>query len=147
MSKRLTQKKLDQLFKVYCEKQSSQYVSKKCAISRTTVDKYKRLEDWDGRLAKVQQKAREKQDDNLADFLGERMKYANFFVGKILEMVQAGGQVSKNPAADLDKMIRLELLLRGEADSRQETKETGLKDVSTEELLKMRNKLIKETDI
>jgi len=77
--------------------------------------------------------------------LAQNLKVVQFAKGKILELIQAGGQVSKSPAADLDKMIRLELLLRGEADSRIETKETGLKDVSTEKLLKMQKRLRKSS--
>jgi len=140
MSKRLAQKRLDKMFKTYCEKQSSQYVSKKCAISRTTVDKYKRLEDWRGRLVGIQRKAQAKQDDNLANSLAENLKIVQFAKDKIVKLIKRG-QITKKPAADLDKMIRLELLLRGEADSRPELVDNRLKDISTETLLIMQRKL------
>jgi hypothetical protein len=142
MAKKLTQKQLDGMFKAYCEKQSEHYVSQKCAISRNTVRKYKRLEGWDARLVGIQQKAQEKQDDNLAKILADNLKYVKYAKGKIIELMQVGGAISKNPVSDLDKMIRLELLLRGEADSRSEVIDRKLKDVPTEMLLKMQKELI-----
>ena len=145
MAKKLTQKKLNSMFKAYCEKQSVRYVSRKCRCSHVTARKYRDLQGWDNRVAQIQHKAQEKQDESLADSLAQNLKVVQFAKDKILELIQAGGQVSKSPAADLDKMIRLELLLRGEADSRIETKETGLKDVSTEKLLKMQKRLRKSS--
>jgi len=142
MAKRLQQKKIDQMFKVWVERQSVQYVSRKCSVSPTTVRRYKRLEDWDGRLAGIQQKAQAKQDDNLAKTLADNLKFVKYAKGKVIELMQAGGAVSKNPVSDLDKMIRLELLLRGEADSRTDkVRNNELKDIPTEELIRMQKAL------
>ena len=142
MAKKLSQKTLDKMFKAYCERQSVHYVSKKYTVSRNTVDKYKRLQNWDGRLAKIQQKAQEKQDDNLAKVLADNLRFVKYAKGKVIELMQAGGQVSRTPVSDLDKMIRLELSLMGQVDSRAETvRNNELKDVPTEELIRMQKAL------
>ena len=90
MAKKLTQKKLNAMSKVYCEKQSIEYIARKCRVSHTTARKYKRFNDWDGRLVGIQQKAQEKQDDNLAESLANNLKVVMFAKGKILELVQSG---------------------------------------------------------
>jgi len=141
MAKKLSQKQLDEMFKVWVERQSVNFVAKKCKVSHTTVEKYRKLHDWDGRLAGVQQKAQDKQDDNLAKVLADNLKVVKYAKGKVIELMQAGGVVTKNPVSDLDKMIRLELLLRGEADSRTETVDRKLKDISTKDLQKMLKEL------
>jgi len=140
VAKKLTQKKLDTMFKVWVERQSVNFVAKKCKVSHTTIEKYMELQDWVGRLAAVQLKAQAKQDDNLANSLAENLKIVQFAKDKIVKLIKRG-QITKKPAADLDKMIRLELLLRGEADSRPELVDNRLKDISTETLLIMQRKL------
>ncbi len=142
MAKRLQQQKIDQMFKVWVERQSVEYVSRKCSVSPTTVRRYKRLHDWDSRLKSIQQKAQAKQDDNLAKVLSDNLKFVKYAKGKVIELMQAGGTVSKNPVSDLDKMIRLELLLRGEADLRTDkVRNNELKNVPTEELIRMKKAL------
>ena len=145
MSKKLTQKKLDSLFACYCEKQSVNNVAKTCKVSHTTVKKYKILLEWDKRLKGVQEKAIEKQDNSLAESIAENLKYVQFVKAKIIELItQKDGVIkSTNTMADLDRAIRLELLLRGEADSRVENLDGKLKNVSTDELVKMRKQLEK----
>ena len=141
MAKKLSQKQLDKMFKTFCERQSVRYVARICSISPVTARKYRDLEHWNNRVAEVKRKARERQDESLAGHLANNLKVVQFAKGKILELIQVGGRISNNPVADLDKMIRLELLLRGEVDSRTEIVDSGLKDVSTEELLIMRRRL------
>jgi len=142
MAKKLTQKQLNGMFKAYCEKQSEHYVSQKCTISRNTVRKYKRLEDWDTRIAVIQQKAQEKQDETLAEFYGRRIKDIEGVVEKVLTLIEIG-RVTNDPASTLVKLVKAELLLRGEADSRSEVIDRKLKDVPTDMLLKMQKELIK----
>jgi len=142
VAKNLSQKTLDKMFKVWVERQSVEYVSRKCSVSPTTVRRYKRLHDWDSRLKSIQQKAQAKQDDNLAKTLADNLKFVKYAKGKVIELIRDDGAVSKNPVSDLDKMIRLELLLRGEADSRtHELSNNELKDVPTEELIRMKKAL------
>jgi len=114
-------------------------VSKKCTVSRNTVSKYRKLCNWELRLAKIQEKAQEKQDENLAKILANNLKFVKYAKGKVIELMQRSTQVSRTPVSDLDKIIRLELLLIGEAASRARTVQSNeLKDVPTEELIKMR---------
>ena len=116
MAKKLTQKKLDSMFEAYCEKQSVRYVSRKCRCSHVTARKYRDKFDWNNRVERIRQKAQVKQDDNLATVLADNLKFVNYAKGKVIELMQGGGGVSKNPVSDLDKMIRLEMLLRGGVD-------------------------------
>jgi len=141
MAKKLSQKKLDEMFKLWVERQSLQYISRKCSVARTTVRKYMKKQDWAGRLEEIQKKAVEKQDEGLVSALAANLKIVTYAKGKIVELIMAGDRVSKTPASDLDKMIRLELLLRGEADSRSETITNDLRDVPTNELLEMQKEL------
>lgn len=120
MSKKLTQKKIDSMFKWYVERQSVLYVSRKCRVSPTTVKKYRKVQEWDKRLKRVQQKAQEKQDESMSDSIAQNLKYVRFAKAKILEVITTSGMGTTNPMTDLDKAIRLELLLSGGEDSRSE---------------------------
>lgn len=142
MSKKLSQNKLDQMFKAYIEKQSVQFVSRKCSVSPTTVTRYKRLQDWDGRLGAIQRKAQEKQDDNLATLIANNMKYLKFTKSKLMTVIKDCDVISKNPVSDFDRLVRLELYLMGEVESRTAITETsGLEHLSIDELLELKKKL------
>jgi len=142
MAKKLSQKQIDGMFKVWVERQSVNYVAKKCNVSHTTVEKYMALQDWRGRLAGIQEKAQGKQDDSLAVFLASRIKYVEFFVKKVVDAVRTGQiDITKDPASAITKLIDVELLLRGQVNSRMAIIDSKLKDVSTETLLKMREKI------
>ena len=145
MPNTLPQKKLDEMFAAYVGKQSILHVANKCAVSRDTVRKYKNRLDWDARLKDVQQLAVEKGNGDLAESIAANLKYVEFVKAKLLEEVTAIGIKSTNTIADLDKAIRVELLLRGEADSRPETKTTKSKDKKElKELLKQKKKQLKD---
>ncbi len=143
MPKGLSQKKLDKLFACYCEKQSVNNVAKVCKVSHTTVKKYKILLDWDSRIKDVQAKAIEKGNISLADSIAKNLTYVEFIKGKLVELLVNEKNIFKstNVVNDLDKAIRLELLLRGEADSRMELKDDKFKNISTKQLLKLRKDL------
>lgn len=126
MANKLTQKKIDKMFRAYCEKQTAFFVAKKCRVSETTAKKYIKKEKWAERLLVVKQKAIEKQDEHISDIIAENLKHVRFVKDEIIESIKNGNAASKNPAADLDKIIRLELLLVGESDSRIELKDSPL---------------------
>lgn len=141
MAKGLSRKKLEQLFAAYVERQSIRNVAKVCNVSHTTVRKYRDKLGWDQRLKDVQAKAVEKGNNTLADSIAKNLEYVQFVKGKIMENIMVKGVGGTNPVNDLDKAIRLELLLRGEADSKTEVVSAELKAMSTEELLEMRKNL------
>lgn len=146
MSKNLSQKTLDEMFKFWVEKQSIQFVASSCSVSRVTVRKYRQLLKWDTRLFNIQQDAQKKQDLSIAEALAANIKFAQYIKGKLIKRIKAIDDAmfhSTNFVSDFDKIVRLEMFLRGEADSRTETKPSALKDVPTSELLRMKRELEK----
>ena len=130
------------MFRFWLERQSIQFVARKCTVSRDTVRKYKHRQNWDGRLAKIRQEAQEKQDDSLAKVLADNLKFAKYAKGKVLELMQVGAPISRSPISDLDRLIRLELLLLGYSDSRPpEGYNNDLRHIPTQELLRMKREL------
>jgi len=144
MAKKLTQKKIDKMFKAYCERQTAFFVAKKCHISVTTAKKYIKKEKWAERVLIVKQKAIEKQDEHISDIIADNLKCVRFVKDEILENIKNGKIASRNPASDLDKIIRLELLLVGESDSRIEIKDSPLIAIDDMNLtLQVRKELLK----
>ena len=152
MAVKITQTKLDEMFAAYCEKQSIEYVARKCKVSHTTARRYKRFWGWDEKLIKAQQKASDKQVDTIAKMMADNIKmvntaknvYSASLVGKI-KCPHCNGVIPvpklEPKFIDLDKLIRLELLLRGQADARMEVIDKNLMDMSTEQLLRLREEL------
>jgi len=145
MAKKLSQRKLDSMFKVYCERQSIEFISRKCRVSPVTVRKYRRLENWDERIVEVKSRAREKQNETLADLLANNLETVQFCKDKLIEKIEAGTvNLARQPIIDLDRLIRLELLLSGEVDSRREVVSDELRGLTTEQLFKLKKKLLKQ---
>jgi len=120
MSKKLTSKKLAQMFAKFCERQSANYVSKKCHVHYATVTKYRQLGKWDSRLAKIQAKAEQIAGANSAAELADSLSIVRFCKAKLFKQIKKmkAADLSDTPIADLDRLIRLELFLMGQPDSR-----------------------------
>jgi hypothetical protein len=65
----LSEEEIEKLWRAYLEHPSAYYVSKKCKVSRITVEKYCESEHWDERLQQIRDKARAIADDDLAQQL------------------------------------------------------------------------------
>ena len=89
-SKRITLQKAGQMFGVWCESQSIQFVSSECAVHRDTVRRYRERDRWDERLKEIQKKAREIVDTTAAQLLAEDLKIVRYAKGKIFQALQAG---------------------------------------------------------
>jgi len=63
---KITEKKREAMFEAWQEKQSLSYVATKVQVSRPTVRRYRKRDNWDQRTAKIKAKAQEKVDDKLA---------------------------------------------------------------------------------
>lgn len=63
MPERITQDKLDEMFKAFQEKQVDEYVAEICKVSVNTVKKYRRAEKWIPRIQRINQRAIEKADN------------------------------------------------------------------------------------
>lgn len=57
--------KREKMFQAFCETGTEHNVRKKCATHWTTVKKYRKLDDWDARYARIQEEARKKADARL----------------------------------------------------------------------------------
>lgn len=142
MAKRLSAKKLEEMFKAYCERPSLQYVSRKCKVSHVTARKYRKSEDWEARMLKIQQKANDRVDDNIAKTLSNDIKIVQLAKSRAVHTLRETKQLdAKNIVGDLNTLIRLELFLRGENESRTEVVTGGLEEKSLEDLLAMKKQL------
>lgn len=134
MSNKLIQAKIDEMWGAWQEKQSVYTVAKKCGIAHQTVARYRELDKWDERLAKIQQKAIVVADDAVAKRRARQMKlvnaavksYAAQLIGElVVECPHCNQQhVITVPAlkakfSDIDNLIRLEEFVSGEADRRE----------------------------
>lgn len=63
---KITESQRDSMFAAWQEKQSVRYVARKCAISPLTSARYRKIDNWDQRMATIKAKAVAKADDNVA---------------------------------------------------------------------------------
>lgn len=119
MAAELTQTKRIELFKAYCERRSVQHVARVCGVSPTTALRYKRLDDWDGRLVGISQKADEKIDDSIAEMMARQAKQARAVQAKALQKIVQDGFKTTRAAADAYfKAAQEERVIRGEPSDR-----------------------------
>jgi hypothetical protein len=117
------------MFKAWCKEQRTQYICKSQSVSRSTVDKYRRKDNWDARLDKIRTKAREKLDDDEAKNTAHKLKvlknvetvYLTCLIGKT-ECPHCHKQVPvpklKPNFKDITEIYKVDELLRGKPDSR-----------------------------
>jgi len=143
MAKRLSTKKLEQMFRTYQQRQSVQFVAQKCQVSRTTVKKYRISENWEARLKTIRRRARIIADKKSAVDLADNLGIVRNLKGKLLKGLEKRKTVkSQYPINDLNTLVRLELLLMGLPDSRVGKEvDDEFKDMSVDELLALRDKL------
>ena len=142
---KLTNEKRDEMFRSWLFKSTVDYVSRKCGVHRATVDRYRKLDEWDARVKVIQDKAREKLDNNDANRLAEKLetlrKAKDLWVASLIGHVKCphcGENIPvpkmKMTFGDFDKIIRLELFLRGQPDNRPKVGD-ALDHLSSEELM------------
>ena len=117
------------------EKQTLRSVSRKCHVSLATVSRYRGLDKWDRRLAKIQGKAIEKADSAVVKRRAKQLvAVAKAFKSYVQQL--DGKTPCKCPNCkhefnmrvpkllaqfrDVDMLVRLQEFLAGEADSRPE---------------------------
>lgn len=141
MANKLSEKKVNQMFNAFCEKQNNHYVSKKCQVNRSTVHKYRRLDKWDERFRQVKRKAQDEQDDRIAERLSKTLTDVSDIENRIAEKLKEINIDRDSTITSLDKIIRLEMFLRGKPDSRPERVDNQLRDVPTHKLLEKKKQL------
>jgi hypothetical protein len=71
----ISQAKRKAMFEVFCETGTEHHVRKKCAAHWTTVAKYRKIDNWDERYAKVQADANKKADKQVANAMATRIRH------------------------------------------------------------------------
>lgn len=133
MATKITLEKRDEMFEFWLENQAEEFVAKKVKVCLKTVKKYRRIDKWDKRTEDIRLRTRAKAD---YDIIRERAKNLKLIrsAKDYLQLQIENGDV-KVKLGDLDKLIRVELLLVGQPDSRPDLGlPDELKELTTEEL-------------
>ena len=120
--KSLSTQQIAALWRAYKQRQSAQYVSIKCAVSRNTAAKYILNHNFAERLAKLLAKANEFVDEDQALSLANTLKPLANARALLLEQLLAHVKKGELKAtiSDIDKIVRLERYLRGEPEAHTE---------------------------
>ena len=95
MANKLTDEKREQMFQAYCERQSIQFIAGKCTVNRTTVKRYRDLDNWENRRAAIARKSQKKSDDAAAK---RRARWAK--QGQVLQQVGTKKFIGKDGQID-----------------------------------------------
>ena len=120
--KSLSTQQIAALWRAYKQRQSAQYVSIKCAVSRNTAAKYILNHNFAQRFAKLLAKANEFVDEDQAKSLANTLKPLANARALLLEQLLAHVKKGELKAtiSDIDKIVRLERYLRGEPEAHTE---------------------------
>jgi len=124
MANMITDKKRESMFRAWQEWQTLQYVARECSVSRTTARRYRKLDNWDERLRRIKSKAREKIDlgyaRERADLLYVICKIRDIGIDEYIAKIKRNEPLNLS-ISELNTLIRLELFLNGESDSRPDS--------------------------
>jgi len=129
LANRISKTKIEELWTAWQEFENVNQVATKCGVHHKTVERYLKLEKWDERLAGIKAKAQQKADYDLAQARAEDIKIVRAVkteLVKALSKAQKSGVdlFAVDPAypgritGALDELVKLELLLMGEATER-----------------------------
>lgn len=121
MANRLSRERIDAMFAVYSDRASVDEVATKCGVHHRTVERYRRIERWDDRLAAVRAKAQAKTDYGLAEAMADSLGLVRSFKAKVAAAL-AGKTVAADDVtvAELERLVKLEAFLLGGVESRTE---------------------------
>lgn len=128
MSK-LTSAQIEQMWLAYTEKPNVHYVAEKCRVNRQTVRRYRDSEGWDARLAALKEKTAEKVDDQLSTVKARQLRIVRAAMASAFVTGPDGKQrlaFNVNSVSDLERLMKLELLLSGGPTGRVESTEGGV---------------------
>jgi hypothetical protein len=116
-----TQKKAA-LWRAYKQRQTAEYVAKKCGISWHTADKYIKKLKFAERWQKIEQEANKKVDKDQAESLAEEIRNISHIKSIALDMLETvlSSKELIPSISDYIKLVQLERSLRGEHDNREE---------------------------
>lgn len=121
MANKLSQKRIDEMWTAYQQRQSIESVSRKCGVHWKTADRYRIRERWDERLADIRRKAEDEADYDLAKATAESLKLVQDFKSKLratLEFMNIDD--SAVTASEIERIVKVEQLLLGGVESRHE---------------------------
>ena len=87
MAKILSDKQVAEMFKTYSENPSISAVAKRFKVSWSTVNKYKFVENWDGRLKKIREQVQQTEDYDVAKALAENLKIIRTVKGYLIQLL------------------------------------------------------------
>lgn len=118
---RISDVKRSEMFRAWCEKQVVEYVAKACQVSPPSVRRVRRADRWDERLPDVRRMAQQKADYTAADAIAQNIKLVRAFKAKLGQRIVAldsSELAASDLAGQLREVVKLELLLFGEATER-----------------------------
>jgi len=108
----------DKVFKLYGSGEPIERISKDLGISKTTIYEWLRKYNWKGRAEAIQQKVNEQLDETITDIKKRQRQIIKATLAKYVKDLQEGNvNVS---ASEIERIMRHELLLSGEATERVE---------------------------
>ena len=116
---KLSSIEIDAMFKVYVDHDGK--VSKIAKIVKhdpKTIKRYISKFNFVERLAEIRRKAEEGADNAAAKRLQRQLRHIRYSIEKVVQGIRKGTVETK--LSDLDKLVRLEEFLSGNADSREE---------------------------
>ncbi len=122
MANKLSQQRIDEMWAAYQERQSIEFVSKKCGgVHWKTVDRYRRLGQWDERLAEIRRQAQEEADYDLARATAESLKLVQSYKEKLAAAMEFKNVPDEDvTASEIERIVKVEQLLLGGVESRHE---------------------------
>lgn len=121
MANRLSDKKIREMWEAWQEKQTINYVVRKCKVNTNTVKRYREKMGWDERLKAIQSRAEELENESIAQ---RRARHAK--LGKMLQakgaMFFRDADIESESAAirALETGVEIENLALGDATSRED---------------------------
>jgi tRNA A37 N6-isopentenylltransferase MiaA len=112
---KVSEKTRDAMFVAWQEKQSLDYVRKKCGVAWVTAARYREKDEWDKRLAKIKAKTQAKVDDNAAKRRARHIELAQLMQKKGAAFLRRRGCGSaKTAVSAIAQGVRVEREIVGE---------------------------------
>lgn len=119
MANRISSEKAQEMFEVFCERKSVNMVVTRCKVSQKAAERYRIEDKWDKRLEEIREKVQAKQDKNIANVKAQHIRIIRKWIAKFIKNLK-GKDRAELSASDYEKLVRLELFLRGDKAEQEE---------------------------
>jgi DNA replicative helicase MCM subunit Mcm2 (Cdc46/Mcm family) len=121
VANRVSREKIEEMFRVYIDRESIEEVATKCGVSHRTAERYRVLERWTERLVEIRRKAQAEADYTIVDAMADSLRTIRSYKGKLAAAIERKTVTTDEvSAADLERLVRLEAFVLGAAESRHE---------------------------